>query len=242
MSPPSVPVAPPISVVIAARNEAPRLPLLLADLAAAPELVAEVLVVDGASTDATVRVAAMAGARVLANTPGRGLQLARGIACSSSTWLMLLHADARLGAGWRAAVVAALALPEAAWYFDLAIDGGHPALRLVEGAVALRSRWRQLPYGDQGLLLPRLLLNRAGGLAPIPLMEDLDLAQRLQRHTRLRPLQARLRVDGRRWRTLGIWQTALANARLRRAWRRGLPAELLAQRYYGSSDRGRPRQ
>jgi rSAM/selenodomain-associated transferase 2 len=233
-------VAPLLSVVIAARNEAPRLPLLLADLAAAPELVAEVLVVDGASTDATVRVASLAGARVLASTPGRGQQLAHGIASSSGAWLLLLHADARLGAGWRAAVAAALAQPEAAWFFDLAIDGGHPGLRLVEGAVALRSRWRQLPYGDQGLLLPRLLLDRAGGLAPIPLMEDLDLVQRLQRHTRLRPLQARLRVDGRRWRALGLWQTALANARLRRAWRRGLPAELLAQRYYGSSDRGRP--
>ncbi len=233
MSFPPGPGAPPLSVVIAARNEAPRLPLLLADLAAAPELVAEVLVVDGGSADATVRVAALAGAWVLAGPPGRGLQLARGIASSSSPWLLLLHADARLGVGWRAAVAAALALPEAAWYFDLAIDGGHPGLRLVEAAVALRSRWRQLPYGDQGLLLPRLLLNRAGGLAPIPLMEDLELVQRLQRHTRLRPLQARLRVDGRRWRALGIWQTALTNARLRRAWRRGSPAEVLAARYYG---------
>jgi glycosyltransferase involved in cell wall biosynthesis len=45
--------APPIAVVIAARNEAARLPLLLADLAAAPELVGEVLVVDGASVDGT---------------------------------------------------------------------------------------------------------------------------------------------------------------------------------------------
>lgn len=228
--------SPPISVVIAARNEAPRLPALLADLAAAPELVAEVLVVDGASGDGTRRVAALAGARVLVSPPGRGLQLACGIARSSGPWLWLLHADARLEAGWRPAVAAALGLPEAAWYFDLAIDGPHPALRLVEMAVAWRSRWRQQPYGDQGLLLPRPLLDRAGGLAPLPLMEDLDLVQRLRKHTRLRPLQARLRVDGRRWRALGIAQTALANARLRRAWRQGVPAEWLAARYYGAPD------
>ena len=230
---------PPISVVIAARNEAPRLPALLADLAAAPELITEVLVVDGASEDATARVATLAGARVWFSPPGRGQQLAQGIARCSGSWLLLLHADARLGAGWRAAVAAALGRPEAAWYFDLAIDGPHPALRLVERAVAWRSRWRQQPYGDQGLLLPRSLLDRSGGLAPLPLMEDLDLVLRLRRHTRLRPLQARLRVDGRRWRALGIWQTALANARLRRAWRRGVPAELLAARYYGSAAGGR---
>ncbi|MEY4758856.1 MAG: hypothetical protein RLZZ268_354 [Cyanobacteriota bacterium] len=227
---------PPISVVIAARNEAPRLPALLADLAAAPELIAEVLVVDGVSADATRRVADLAGARVLVTPPGRGLQLAHGIACSTGPWLWLLHADARLEAGWRRAVAAALGLPEAAWFCHLLIEGAHPALRLVEWGVAWRSRWRQQPYGDQGLLLPRPLLDRAGGLAPLPLMEDLDLVQRLQRHTRLRPLQARLRVDGRRWRALGIGQTALVNARLRRAWRRGVPAELLAERYYGARD------
>ena len=227
---------PPISVVIAARNEAPRLPALLADLAAAPELIAEVLVVDGVSADATRRVADLAGARVLVTPPGRGLQLAHGIACSTGPWLWLLHADARLEAGWRRAVAAALGLPEAAWFCHLLIEGAHPALRLVEWGVAWRSRWRQQPYGDQGLLLPRPLLDRAGGLAPLPLMEDLDLVQRLQRHTRLRPLQARLRVDGRRWQALGIGQTALVNARLRRAWRRGVPAELLAERYYGARD------
>lgn len=235
----------PIAVVIAARNEAPRLPLLLADLAAAPQLVAEIVVVDGASDDATVRVAALAGAAVQASPPGRGRQLAQGVASSHCPWLLLLHADARLEPGWDRAVMAALERADrlmdadrpvdAAWYFDLAIHAANPALRLVELAVALRSRWRQLPYGDQGLLVSRQLLARAGGVAPIPLMEDLELVLRLRRLSRLRPLGARLQVDGRRWQTLGVWQTVLANARLRRAWRRGIPPEALAARYYGSS-------
>jgi rSAM/selenodomain-associated transferase 2 len=229
---------PPIAVVIAARNEAPRLPLLLADLAAAPQLLGEILVVDGDSADATARVAALAGAAVRACPPGRGRQLALGVASTACPWLLLLHADARLALGWDRAVKAALDQAdqpvEAAWYFDLAIAAAHPALRLVELAVALRSRWRQLPYGDQGLLVPRRLLERAGGVAPIPLMEDLELMLRLRRFSRLRPLGARLQVDGRRWQALGVWQTALANARLRRAWRRGIPPEALASRYYGS--------
>jgi rSAM/selenodomain-associated transferase 2 len=214
------------------------LPLLLADLAAAPQLLGEILVVDGASADATARVAALAGAAVRACPPGRGRQLALGVASTACPWLLLLHADARLALGWDRAVKAALDQAdqpvEAAWYFDLAIAAAHPALRLVELAVALRSRWRQLPYGDQGLLVPRRLLARAGGVAPIPLMEDLELMLRLRRFSRLRPLGARLQVDGRRWQALGVWQTALANARLRRAWRRGIPPEALASRYYGS--------
>ena len=244
---------PPIAVVIAARNEAPRLPLLLADLAAAPQLVGEIVVVDGASDDATARVAALAGAAVQASPPGRGRQLAQGVASTECPWLLLLHADARLAPGWDRAVKAALEQADLhadlqadqpvddAWYFDLAIAGVHPALQLVELAVALRSRWRQLPYGDQGLLVPRRLLARAGGVAPMPLMEDLELVLRLRRLSRLRPLRARLQVDGRRWQALGVWQTALTNARLRRAWRRGVPPEALAARYYGSSVRERRR-
>lgn len=239
---------PPIAVVIAARNEAPRLPLLLADLAAAPQLVGEIVVVDGASDDATVRVAALAGAIVQTSPPGRGRQLAQGVASCHGPWLLLLHADARLEPGWDRAVMAALeqADPQVdqagdrqqvatAWYFQLAIQAANPALRLVELAVALRSRWRQLPYGDQGLLVPRQLLARAGGVAPIPLMEDLELVLRLRRLSRLRPLGAKLQVDGRRWQALGVWQTALSNARLRRAWRRGIPPEALAARYYAPS-------
>ncbi|WP_369802020.1 TIGR04283 family arsenosugar biosynthesis glycosyltransferase [Synechococcus sp. 8F6] len=231
----------PIAVVIAARNEAPRLPLLLADLAAAPQLVGEILVVDGASDDATARVAALAGAAVQASSPGRGRQLALGVASTESPWLLLLHADARFEPGWDRAVRVALGLPDAAWYFDLAIAAAQPALRLVELAVALRSRWRQLPYGDQGLLVPRRLLARAGGVALIPLMEDLELVLRLRHFSQLRPLGARLQVDGRRWQALGVWQTALANAQLRRSWRRGIPPEALAARYYGSAVRERRR-
>ena len=230
-----------ISIVIAARNEAPRLPLLLADLALGLELVGEIVVVDGSSADATTRVAALAGARVLASPPGRGAQLALGIASSRSSWLLLLHADARLPDRWQQAVAKAIdrsgQKDDAAWYFDLAITAPNPALRIVEAGVALRSRWRQLPYGDQGLLLPRSLLQRAGGLLPLPLMEDLELVLRLRRHCQLRPLGAQLRVDGRRWQQLGVWQTALSNARLRRDWRLGGNPQELANRYYQVGDR-----
>ena len=92
----------------------------------------------------------------------------------------------------------------------------------------------RLPYGDQGLLLPRALLEQAGGMAPLALMEDLDLIERLQALAAIRPLGLPLRVDGRRWRQHGVLGTAWRNARLRQAWRHGSSAETLARRYYGS--------
>lgn len=222
----------PVAVVIPSRNEAARLPSLLADLAAAPSLVGEVWVVDGASADGTATVARLGGARVIHGRPNRGRQLQRGIAATSAPWLLLLHADGRLPQGWAQAVAQAVQQgPLCCWAFQLGIEGASPALRLVETLVALRTRVCQLPYGDQGLLVHRQALARVGGVAPIPLMEDLDLVLRLRALMPIRPLAGRFRVHGRRWRRLGVVRTSWSNAQLRRAWRRGADPQLLAERY-----------
>ena len=39
----------------------------------------------------------------------------------------------------------------------------------------------RLPYGDQGLLIPRRLYDEIGGFKPMPLMEDVDIVRRLGR-------------------------------------------------------------
>lgn len=236
----------PLAVVIPALEEAARLPLLLADLAAAPPgLLRERLVVDGGSGDGTAAIARLAGATVIHSPAGRGRQLQGGVAASTAPWLLLLHADARLPLGWGEAVAAVLAVADAAgpqaWCFDLAVEGPGWTLRLLELAVAWRTRLRQLPYGDQGLLLPRSLLERCGGVPPLPLMEDLALVLRLRRLARIRSLGLPLRVDGRRWRRHGVLGCAWRNARLRRAWRRGCSGEELARRYYGEYQKAQRR-
>lgn len=224
-----------VAVVVPSFNEATRLPLLLADLAAGPaDLIAELVVVDGGSRDGTPQLARQGGARVLHTQASRGWQLQCGVACTTAPWLLLLHADARLQPGWSEALQRAMAAPEAAWAFDLAVEGPAPALRLLELAVRLRSQLRQLPYGDQGLLLPRTLLARAGGIPGLPLMEDLVLIQRLQRLAPIHRLGCPLRVNGRRWRRHGVFGTAWRNARLRQAWRQGMSPQQLAERYYAS--------
>ena len=62
-----------LAVVIAAYNEAERLSLLLADLQAGALPLAEVLVVDGVSSDRTAQIAGLAGARVLRGARSRAI-------------------------------------------------------------------------------------------------------------------------------------------------------------------------
>ena len=226
-----------LSVVIPCLNEAERLPLLLADLqCGGSEL--EILLADGGSSDATPKIAGLAGAHLIKVHPaGRGRQLRAAATQAQGDWLLFLHADSRLPLQWFRSVSPLLqtsATAAKAWYFDFRIAPSTASRRLLEQAVALRSRWLQRPYGDQGLLLHRELYHRCGGFAELPLMEDLDLVERLSRIADLKRIGLPLTTDGRRWQDDGVLRRSWRNARLRRRWKQGESAERLAEDYYGT--------
>jgi rSAM/selenodomain-associated transferase 2 len=201
-----------ISVIVPTLDEAENLPAALASLGDLV-LVREIIVADGGSRDATVALARAAGARIIAAPRGRGSQLASGARSATGDWLLFLHADCRLETGWSEAVRSFLAGPEAAGragYFTLALDDDAPAARRLERIVAWRCGLLALPYGDQGLLISRTLYDAVGGYAPIPLMEDVDLARRLGR-ARLKPIGAAITASAARYRRDGYWRRAVRN-------------------------------
>jgi rSAM/selenodomain-associated transferase 2 len=201
-----------VSAIIPTSNAADTLARLIEQLRASTTI-KETIVVDGASSDETVAIARTAGARVIAAPRGRGSQLAAGASAAAGDWLLFLHADCRLSPDWDAAVVAFLKAPEAtgrAGYFDFALDDAAPAARRLERVVAWRCRVLALPYGDQGLLIARLLYRATGGFAPLPLMEDVDLVRRLGRR-RLARIGARCISSPQRYRREGYWRRPLRN-------------------------------
>ena len=201
-----------LSVIIPTLNEAETLEGLVGPLRASA-MVKEVIIVDGGSSDGSVSIASEAGARVVATPRGRGVQLAAGADTAVGDWLLFLHADCRLAPGWETAVAAFLAPPEAAsraGYFDFRLDDPAPAARRLERIVACRCRVLALPYGDQGLLISRSLYCAVGGFAPLPLMEDVDLARRLGRR-RLARIGAQCISSPRRYHREGYWLRPLRN-------------------------------
>ena len=191
---------------------------------------------DGGSTDGTVAIARAAGARVVTGAACRGRQLAAGAAAAHGAWLLFLHADARLAPGAGDELRRAMAAPEpAAYAFRLRIDGRRPAYRLVEWGTNARSRWARLPYGDQGLLLPRALYDAAGGFQAVPLMEDVLLVRRLVRLAPVRLLGAPVTVSARRWEQDGPARRTLRNWGLLLALWRGESPHRLAERYRPAS-------
>ena len=201
-----------ISVVIPTLNAADVLPMTLRELEGLP-ILGEIVIADGGSADGTTAVALAAGARIIVAPRGRGTQLAAGAEAATGEWLLFLHADCRPGRGWQQAVerfIDAARAETRAGYFDFALDDDSKAARRLEGIVAWRCRALALPYGDQGLLIARDLYEAVGGFAPLPLMEDVDLARRLGR-TRLAPVGVPLYASARRYRREGYVPRSLRN-------------------------------
>ena len=134
---------------------------------------------------------------------GRGGQLAAGVAAATGEWLLLLHADTRMGVGWRTVMEAHIAAePDRAAYCRFVLDTDDPRARRLERLVAWRCRVLALPYGDQGLLVHRDLLREIGGIGELPLMEDVDLVRRLGRY-RLAALDVAAITSAEKWQRRG---------------------------------------
>jgi rSAM/selenodomain-associated transferase 2 len=217
-----------LAAVIPTLNAALSLPATLAALTGAVD---EVVVADGGSGDGTAACAARHGARVIAAARGRGAQFAAGVAAARGRWLLLLHADTRLAPGWGDAARALMAQGEGrAGYFRFALDSTDRRARRLERLVAWRCRVLALPYGDQGLLIPRALLDRLGGIRPLPLMEDVDLVRRLGRR-RLVALEAAAVTSASRWEAEGWHVRSARNLTCLALYAAGIPPRMIAKLY-----------
>ncbi|PWE32012.1 glycosyl transferase [Maritimibacter sp. 55A14] len=193
-------------------------------------LIREVVVSDGGSDDATAEIARQAGAIWVTGRAGRGGQLARGAAAAGGEWLLFVHADTVLLPGWAAAARAHMRdHPDRAGWFRLTFDAPGPAPRWVACWANLRARLLRLPYGDQGLLVPRALYDACGGFPDIPLMEDVALARRIGR--RMRPLDAVARTGAERYLAEGWFRRGARNVGTLARYLAGADPADLAARY-----------
>ena len=227
-----------ISVVIPTLNADDGLAACLTALvpAAVEGLVREVIVVDGGSSDRTLKIIEQAGAELVRSSPGRGEQLAVGAARARSPWLLFLHADTVLEPGWEREVATLIERVDsgrrqptaAAFRFALDDDGLWP--RMIEAGVAMRCALFRLPYGDQGLLIPRQLYQQVGGYSRLPLMEDVDLVRRIGRR-RIAALRSRAVTSAVRYQRDGYLRRSVRNLSCLTLHLLRVPARFIARLY-----------
>ena len=197
-----------LSIIIPTFNEETWIEKTLVSVqACAPD--ADILVVDGQSTDKTVAIASKY-ARVISAKRGRGGQLNAGVAATQGEFLLFLHADT---------------LPEQVGIAELLtvmqsedVDGGasrmrfddtRPIYRRICENITKRSLRTKSYTGDQAIFTRRKVFQNLGGYRNWPFMEDVDYSERMGKAGKVVLLNAEVETSARRHQRWGLLRTQL---------------------------------
>lgn len=204
---------------------------------------AEVVVVDGGSTDATQRLVDEFGERVrlIVQDPdgprGRGAAYNQAARAATGDVLLFLHVDSRLPPNGLVLVEQALA--------DSAVVGGgflptfaEPGAGRVQVCLGWIERiwqWRTRTFcwlaGDQAPFIRRECFEAIGGYSTTRLAEDWAFASRLRALGKLALIETPVRVSARRFLANGVMTTLFVTGSIEAMYRAGVEASILAWWY-----------
>jgi rSAM/selenodomain-associated transferase 2 len=198
-----------ISIIVPTWNEASCIAGTIASLRRLGD--AEIVVVDGGSTDDTVNEARSAE-RVLTSPPGRAVQMNAGAATARGDMFLFLHADCTLETGSLDAIERRLRSRHIiAGCFSMQVEAAGLTFRCIDVCATARVRLTGIAYGDQGLFLRADDFRRLGGFPPLRFMEDVFFSRTLRRAGRVVVDDHRIFVSPRRWQKIGVMRQTLTN-------------------------------
>lgn len=214
-------------------NEAGRIAVALIALQPLRERGAEILVVDGGSTDGTAQIAARGADHIVHAPRGRASQQNAGAQQALGDLFLFLHSDTQLPLDADSLIAGAVSENNVQWgRFDVRFDTHQAMLRIVAAMMNTRSRLTGIATGDQALFVRRSAFEAVGGFPDIALMEDVALSKLLRQQSAPACLRASVTTSARRWQKNGVWRTVLLMWWLRLAYFFGVSPARLA-RWYG---------
>jgi rSAM/selenodomain-associated transferase 2 len=233
----TTPDGPLVTVVIPVLDDTTALTSLLPTLPVDPSV--QVVVVDGGDGRDTASDALRERhpeIEWIRSARGRGVQMNAGAKRARGRWLVFLHADTRLGAGWLDLLRRLDNHPSiVGGSFGFALDSDARWARWIERGVRLRVRLFDLAYGDQALFARRDVFGELGGYMELPLMEDVDFVRRLRRRGRLEHADIPALTSARRWERDGWIRRTVENVALILLFLAGWSPARLARRYHRQS-------
>jgi len=173
----------------------------------------EIIVVDGHPRHTTINVISYKKVIALTSLPGRALQMNLGAASARGEILIFLHADTYLPENGLTRIREVLNdKTVVGGAFDLGIRSDKRIFKLIASVSSLRSRLTRIPYGDQVIFIRKDYFNAMGGYRTIPLMEDVELMQRIKkRGDTICIIKEKALTSPRRWEREGIIYCTLRN-------------------------------
>jgi len=220
------------SIIIPTLNEAANIHACLSALQVLRND-AELIVVDGGSSDNTRAIAANLADHILIAPQGRAHQMNHGAGHAQGDLLLFLHADTFLP-GNALALIAQNIDENHQWgRFDIQLQGGHFMLKVIAWLMNWRSRLTGIATGDQAIFVTREAFAVAGHYPDIALMEDIALCKKLKAISPPICLKAKVTSSGRRWEQFGVYKTILLMWSLRLRYWCGSSPQTLASLYRG---------
>jgi len=165
---------------------------------------AEIIVVDGGSTDRTREIVeTLSGVMLLSSVSGRGIQIAKGVSHARQDIVMVLHADSRLLPGAIFRLLAAMqANPGAVGgCFGAIYDDKRTRMRWIEALNRFRAVVSGISFGDQAQFFRRDVF--ADSFPAIKLMEDIELSLRMKEKGALIFIPRGVMSSSRMWQRAG---------------------------------------
>ncbi len=221
----------PISIIVPVLNEAASIERILKRLGERAGR-AELIVVDGGSSDGTFELAQHHCDRCLRASPGRAVQMNAGARTASADTLWFLHADCEVPAGCLEQISDALRYPEVVGgFFRIRIPSRRVVYRLTDSFAHYAGLLLRMRFGDHGFFCRRSGFDEIGGFPEIPLMEDAEFFGKLRRVGRIAIIPSRLISSPRRYERIGPWRLTLTYGLIALLYLLRVPIPVLAKIY-----------
>ena len=192
-----------ITIVVPVLNEAEFIRDFLSNLRERAAK-AEIIVVDGGSSDGTAEYAVGICDQLLRTAPGRALQMNAGASRACGDVLWFLHADTRIPE--TAIVDIEVALKDSrviGGFFRIRLTGRGFIYRLTDSFAHYAGLLLRIRYGDHGFFCRRQTFEKIGGFPEVSIMEDADFFRNLRRAGRVVVIPHPISVSPRRYESIG---------------------------------------
>jgi rSAM/selenodomain-associated transferase 2 len=193
-----------VSIIIPVFNEAPLIRPFLSNLRERTRK-AEIIVVDGASTDGTDRLARGFCDRIIESPErSRAQQMNVGADAASGDVFWFLHADTEVPVESLNEIGRIMRDPKVCGgFFRIRLPAAPAVYRLTDSFAHYAGLMLRVRCGDHGIFCRRTAFIEAGGFPNVPLMEDVEFFRRLRRCGRVVYSNKRIEASPRRYETVG---------------------------------------
>ena len=194
-------------------------------------MIAEIIISDGGSDDATVQLALNAGAKVIVSPQkGRGAQMNYGASIATGDILYFVHADVLPPKSFTTDIFKAVNDGYDFGRYFMKFDSKKWYLRI--NAFFTRFDFFVCYGGDQTLFITKQLFDKTGGFnSDMRIMEDFEFTKRARKKGRYRIFKKGALISARKYDTNSWWQVQMANKKIVSMYKKGANQQEMVDMY-----------